>query len=151
KSAARNLQWKEIDMRGRTARLKIEDSKNGEPCVCPLSGRLWEIIQDRAKARRLDPFVFHHEGEKIGDFRKAWQTACVAAGLGSFVKEKKPAEQGAKKKQKRKKCTGFIIHDLRGAAARNWSRAGVREQVAMKITGHKTASMYRRYRIVDET
>ena len=35
-------------------------------------------------------------------------------------------------------------------AARNLSRAGVREQVAMRITGHKTASMYRRYRIVDE-
>src|SRR5205809_785299 len=32
----------------------------------------------------------------------------------------------------------------------NLSRAGVREQVAMRITGHKTASMYRRYRIVDE-
>jgi hypothetical protein len=30
------------------------------------------------------------------------------------------------------------------------SRVGVREQVAMRITGHKTASMYRRYRIVDE-
>jgi len=26
----------------------------------------------------------------------------------------------------------------------------VPEQIAMKITGHKTASMYRRYRIVDE-
>ena len=38
----------------------------------------------------------------------------------------------------------------RRCAARNLSRAGVREQVAMRITGHKTASMYRRYRIVDE-
>ena len=28
--------------------------------------------------------------------------------------------------------------------------SGVREQLAMKITGHKTNSMYRRYRIVDE-
>jgi hypothetical protein len=28
--------------------------------------------------------------------------------------------------------------------------AGVREGVAMEITGHKTRSMYRRYRIGDE-
>ncbi len=28
--------------------------------------------------------------------------------------------------------------------------SGVREAVAMEITGHKTRSMYRRYRIVDE-
>jgi integrase len=70
KWAARNLEWKEIDMHGRTARLKIEDSKNSEPWVLPLAGRLWEIIQERAKARRLDcVYVFHNDGQKIGDFR----------------------------------------------------------------------------------
>jgi integrase len=97
KSAARNLEWKEIDMHGRTARLKAEDSKNDEPWVLPLAGRLWEIVQARAKARRLDcPFVFHQDGQKIGDFRKAWQTACVAAELGSFVK-KEPVGDEVKK------------------------------------------------------
>ncbi len=45
---------------------------------------------------------------------------------------------------------GIIPHDLRRCAARNLSLSGVREQLAMKITGHKTNSMYRRYRIVDE-
>ena len=128
KSAARNLEWKEIDLHGRTARLKAEDAKNGEPWVLPLAGRLWEIAQQRAKARRLDcPFVFHLDGKKIGDFRKAWKTACTNAGL-----------------------RGLLIHDLRRCAARNMSRAGVSEQVAMKVTGHKTPSMYRRYRIIDE-
>ena len=152
KSAGRNLEWKEIDMQGRTARLKAADSKNGEPWVLPLSGRLWEIIQDRQKARRLDcPFVFHHDGKKVGDFRKAWQSACVAAGLGVFLKEPEQAEQtGAKKKRQRKKYKGLLVHDLRRCAARNLSRAGVAEVVAMKITGHKTSSMYRRYRIIDE-
>ena len=138
-------------MRGRAARLKIADSKNSEPWVLPLSGRLWEIIQARAKVRRLDcPYVFHNDGQKIGDFRKAWQSASVAAGLGLFVKVEKLVEQGGKKKRQRKKYTGLLIHDMRRCAARNMSRAGVSEQVAMKITGHKTPSMYRRYRIVDE-
>ena len=49
KSAARKLEWKEIDLQGRTARLKAEDSKNGEAWVLPLSGSLWEIIQVRAR------------------------------------------------------------------------------------------------------
>jgi integrase len=149
KSAARNLEWREVDMRGRTARLKAEDSKNGEPWVLPLSGRLWEIIQERAKARRLDcVYVFHENGKKIGDFRKGWQTACVAAGLGAFAK-KEEGEQ--KKKRQRKKYSGLIIHDLRRCAARNLSRAGVGEQIAMRVTGHKTSSMFRRYRIIDES
>jgi integrase len=128
KSAARNLEWKEIDMRGRTATLKGMNSKNKEPWVLSLSGRLWEIIQERAKVRRLDcPYVFHLDGEKIGDFRKAWKSACQRAGL-----------------------SGLLIHDLRRSAARNLSRAGVKEQTAMRITGHKTTAMYRRYNIVDE-
>jgi integrase len=45
---------------------------------------------------------------------------------------------------------GVTPHDLRRCAARNLSRAEVAEQIAMRITGHKTASMYPRYRIVNE-
>jgi integrase len=102
KRGARNLKWKEIDLRGRTARLKAEDSKNGEPSVLPLAGRLWEIIENRAKARRLDClFVFHSDGKKIGDFRKAWQSACVAAGLGKFIE--KSTEQGSGNKKRHRK------------------------------------------------
>ena len=115
KSAARNLEWKEIDLRARMARLKAEDSKNGESWTLPLAGRLWEIVETRLKARRLDcPYVFHDDGQKIGDFREAWQSACVAAGLGKFIEE--PKEQDKKERQ-RKKYSGLIIHDLRRCAA----------------------------------
>ncbi|MGH7356225.1 MAG: hypothetical protein ACRELS_16815, partial [Candidatus Rokuibacteriota bacterium] len=36
------------------------------------------------------------------------------------------------------------------SCVRNLEKAGVSQAVAMKITGHKTPSVYRRYRIVDE-
>ncbi len=146
KGVAKNLQWSEVDMEGRTVRVKMEDSEKPKPWVLPLEGRLWEIIKERQKERRLDiKLVFHHKGRGVGDIRKAWHSACIAAGLGRF-------EQITEGKRRGKEAwVGLLIHDLRRCAARNLSRAGVPEVVAMKITGHKTNSMYRRYRIVDES
>jgi integrase len=128
KGAGRKLEWSYVDLIGRVVRLSIANSKTKDAQVLPLTGRLWEIIQEQARRRVPEcPFVFHHDGEQIGDFRKAWKRACKEAGV-----------------------SGLLIHDFRRCAARNLSRAGVPREVAMKITGHKTESMYRRYRIVDE-
>jgi len=127
-------------LESRAVRLRIENSKNKESRVLPLTGRLWEIFQDRVRNRRLDCVcVFHRDGQRIGNFKKAWRTACIKSGLGKMEEI-----------DSKKKYVGTIPHDLRRCAARNLSRAGVTESVAMEITGHKTRSMYRRYRIVDE-
>ena len=44
-----------------------------------------------------------------------------------------------------------IVHDFRRTAVRNLERAGVPRSAAMKMTGHLTESIYRRYAIVDES
>src|SRR5262249_53696227 len=130
--SAKTLEWADIDMQTHTARLRSANSKNKTAWILPLTDRLLEIIQSRMKQRRLDcPYVFHRSGKQIKDFRGSWATACKNSGLV-------PGRNGV------------VPHDLRRCAARNLSRAGVPEQIAMRITGHKTASMYRRYRIVDE-
>jgi len=72
------------------------------------------------------PHVFHREGRPVRNMYKSWQKACDRVGV--------PAAW---------------LHDMRRSAVRNLERAGVPQSTAMKLTGHKTASVYRRYAIAD--
>jgi integrase len=86
-------------------------------------------VTDEAQrtAGRIIPWVFHRAGRPIRDFRTTWANACKLAGV-----------------------PGRIPHDFRRTAVRNLERAGVSRSVAMKMSGHKTESVYHRYAIVSE-
>src|SRR5262249_5597722 len=78
-SEMRQIEWRHIDPSGNSLRLPPELSKNKNGRLLPLKDELATIIQRAKGRRRLDqPCIFHHNGQPIGDFRKAWQTACVA-------------------------------------------------------------------------
>jgi hypothetical protein len=109
-----------------------------------------EIVKRREAARlittpsgdvRIVDFVFHRAGRPLGDFRKAWHTACVKARLSHVEKD---ADGNMIEKHDR------VWHDFRRSGVRNLRRAGVSETVAMAITRHKTASVFRRYDITNE-
>jgi len=49
------------------------------------------------------------------------------------------------------KYSGRIFHDLRRSAVLEIIRSGITQSVALKISGPKTASMFRRYNVSDDT
>lgn len=136
------LEWRNVDFAAGEVRLDAGTTKNGEGRVFPMTLGLRSVLEQRLaehetlkQAGKIEPRVFvrlvgdGHGGEKvpkpIRSFGTAWAKACRAAG-----------------------CPGRIPHDLRRTAVRDLVRAGIPEGVAMKMTGHKTRSVFERYNIV---
>ena len=132
-----SLQWRQVDFRGGCIRLEPGTTKNDEGRTFPfpagtalaeLLGRQRQITFDAERGTgRIIPWVFHRNGRPLRSINAAWRKACQRAGID-----------------------GRIPHDFRRTAVRNLERAGVPRSIAMKLTGHKTESIYRRYAIVSE-
>lgn len=131
------LPWSQVDFRAKTVRLEPGTTKNREGRLFPFRGfpQLEQLLR-RQRERTLDwqrqhgeiiPWVFWRNGRQLGDHRDTWVRACKLAGV-----------------------PGRLVHDLRRSAVRNLERAGVPRSAAMKLIGHKTELIYRRYAIVSE-
>lgn len=129
KGAVSTLSWPSVEWDSGLIRLRQRHSKNRRTWVFPLMGRVEEIIRLR-QAERIEgcDLVFHLEGRPIRKFDYSWKIACARAGYPDLV-----------------------FHDLRRSAVRNLRKAGVDQTVVMKLSGHLTADVFRRYNIVDET
>ena len=134
------LTLSQVNLEAGTLRLEPGTTKNNEARLVYLTEELKGLLAaqiDRMKALsrklgRVVPFLFPHlrgpyKGTQRRDFRVAWKTAVEAVGMA-----------------------GALKHDFRRSAVRNMERAGVPRSVAMKLTGHKTESVYRRYAIVSD-
>jgi hypothetical protein len=124
-----------------TLRLEPGTTKNDDGRLVHLTREVQALLQDQLervdalqrKLGRIVPYLFPYlsgkrrAGQRRRDFRKAWTAACSAVGLA-----------------------GRLRHDFRRRAVRNLERAGVPRSQAMKITGHRTEAVYRRYAIVSE-
>jgi integrase len=136
KSEILKLQWRQVTFDAETIRLDPGTTKNDEGRLFMMTPELRAVLlEERAATDALQqatgqivPLVFHRKGRPIKAFRRAWLSACRKAGIPDR-----------------------IPHDFRRTAVRNLERAGVSRSVAMKMVGHKTESIYRRYAIVSES
>lgn len=140
------LKWPMVNIKERIISVPGTITKNKKPHTIYLNDPLLEFIKERRSQTRLDcPYVFHLNGRQITNFRRAWNTACRKIGLGYGYRL---SDEYVKKCRRKNLKPGPTFHDFRRTAARNLIRSGVTENVAMKITGHKTRAIFDRYDIV---
>lgn len=126
-----NLKWEQVDFEASQVWLERGQTKSKIARVLPIYGEMRDALiaafQLRKESHPDCDLVFHREGGKIVDFRKAWASAC-----------------------KRAEVKGLHFHDLRRSAVRNMDRAGIPRATIRRIIGHETDAMFDRYRIVDQ-
>ena len=144
-----SLRWADINRDSGTVIRRAEFNKTKEPSVLAMSESVRAVVERRWQARivmtatgpRVCDLVFHREGQPIKDFRGAWESACIKAGLYVTVKDAEGNET---------KRAANVFHDFRRSCVRNLENAGTPRKVAKSITGHITDSVYERYHVVRE-
>jgi integrase len=117
-----------------------EECKAREAHTLPLEGTGLALVKLLMKRPPLHcPYLFHGNrcapGAKasreygcVGDFKRAWATACRKAGL--------PVGRRA---------GGYVFHHTRNTAATNLRAGGMDEADCMKVGGWKTAHVFKHY------
>ena len=118
-----NLTWDRVDLKEGLIRLKAEDTKTDDARCVPLTADLTAQLKDLYKVRYLhEPHVFLVKGKSVHSTKTAFNAAC-----------------------RRAKIEGFHFHDFRHTAVTNMRRAGIDHLTIMRITGHKTLDVFKRY------
>ena len=141
------LEWRQVDFAAGEVRLDPGTTKNDEGRVFPFTAELGRILEEQQRladrVRRdkgmIPRYVFVHFGEmKDGTLGRKSGEPITASGF----------DKAWRRAREKAGCPDRIPHDFRRTAVRNLEQAGVPRSVAMKLTGHKTEAVYRRYAIV---
>ncbi len=124
-----NLTWDKVNVQDGYLDLESTDTKTGEPRRIYFCGEVRRILLEANRVRNIQHnFVFTHpNGRPIRSIKDSFNNACSRAGV-----------------------RGLRFHDLRHTFNTNLRKAGADRSVIMKMTGHKTESMFQRYNTVDE-
>jgi site-specific recombinase XerD len=166
-----NLRVRQVDLASRQIRLEQGETKNDEGRIAPMTDEVFTLLTACVIGKQKNDYVFTRPAAKPGlpeepvrGFRRRWAKVCCVVGLGELVcpdcypelKEQtidaksRCSACGKKWRHQQLKYVGLLFHDLRRSGVRNLIRVGVQQKVAMSISGHKTASVFERYNIVDE-
>lgn len=114
------LTWDQVDLKKGFLNLP-PGSKNKPGRPVPLCDELLDMFRSMPRGLPGMP-VFTRNGKTMTDFREAFEVSVKRAGI-----------------------EGFTFHDLRHTFNTNAYKAGVPIPTIMKITGHKTLTMFKRY------
>lgn len=143
-----NLRWSSVDLAEELIHLNAGETKNDEARDIDMIDGLPTMFES---LRRANPTagpndkVFTNNGQPIGSFIKAWRKACIKAAIPTKVNGQvviSHFENG--------KYIGCLFHDLRRTYVSNMVEAGVDPIDAMAQSGHKTASVFKRYNITSK-
>ena len=170
-----NLKVRQVDLTAREINLEAGTTKNGEPRVAPLTDEAATLLTALVFGKQKNDYVFVRpdmrrkdgtiiKGTPVKGFRRRWWKVCCEVGLGELVcRDCYPELQeqtvdakgqcsacGKTWKHQQLKYVGLLFHDLRRSGVRNLRRLGIPESIAMKISGHRTRSVFERYNIIDK-
>lgn len=134
KSEILNLRWDQLDLKDGVIRLAPEDTKTDKARLVYLSRRTIAVLKEIPVPISGKGFVLQNPDTKKPwvDIRKVFRRACKAAAI----------PQG--------RDDGIIFHDLRRSFVTNARKRGIPESVVMKMSGHRTRSVFDRYNVVDD-
>jgi len=124
---ALGIKWEQVDFLNNVVRFAPGETKNAESRVVPCSEMMMFFF--KRKLPHCSAYVFTYKGRHLTSIKTAWGN--TVKKLGWPYKD-------------------LLVHDLRRSAVRNFVRSGVSEKVAMKISGHKSRSVFDRYNVTDE-